>query len=120
VAYLAGESGKDVDAFELALAAEEAVLPPAVFAEVMSAPEADATTAALLDNLRMLPIIDGYWVRVGGVRRVMRRHGRRARLGDALISQSCLDHNVPLITRDQDFRSYAQHCGLKLALDNSG
>jgi predicted nucleic acid-binding protein len=114
VAYLAGEAGEDVDAFELALAAEEAVLPPAVVAEVMSAPEADATTAALLDNLRMLPIVDGYWVRVGGARRVMRRHGRRARLGDALISQSCIDHNVPLVTRDGDFRAYAEFCGLKL------
>jgi predicted nucleic acid-binding protein len=36
-------------------------------------------------------------------------------LGDALIAQSCIDHDVPLITRDTDFRHFAKHCGLKLA-----
>jgi predicted nucleic acid-binding protein len=107
--------GPDIAAFELALAAEEAVLPPAVIAEAMSAPEADAGVAALLAGLRMLPIMDEYWERVGQLRRLLRARGRRARLGDALISQSCLDHDVPLLTRDRDFRAYAEFCGLKLA-----
>jgi predicted nucleic acid-binding protein len=26
-----------------------------------------------------------------------------------------IDHDVPLITRDGDFRHFAKHCGLKLA-----
>ena len=115
VAYLNGASGPDVTAFELALASEEAMLPPAVVAEAMSAPEADLRVAALLEGLQMLPLLDGYWQRVGQLRRMLRAHGRRARLGDALISQSCLDHDVPLITRDADFRANAELCGLKLA-----
>jgi hypothetical protein len=39
----------------------------------------------------------------------------KARLPDALIAQSCIDHDVALITRDVDFQKYADHCGLKLA-----
>jgi predicted nucleic acid-binding protein len=81
----------------------------------MSAPEADRKVAALLEGLRMLPLRDRYWERAGALRRTLRAHGRRARLGDALISQSCLDHDVPLITRDRDFRAYAEFCGLRLA-----
>jgi predicted nucleic acid-binding protein len=38
-----------------------------------------------------------------------------ARLLDALIAQSCIDHDVMLIARDDDFRHFAKHCGLKLA-----
>lgn len=91
------------------------MLPPAVVAEALSAPEADAAVAALIDSLQVLPILDKYWHRVGQLRRLMRLRSRRSRLGDALIAQSCLDHNVPLITRDGDFRAYAEFCGLKLA-----
>jgi len=103
-----------VTALELALASEEAVLPPAVVAEALSAPEADAAVVALIEGLLVLPILDGYWHRVGQIRRTMRLRGRRSRLGDALIAQSCLDHDLSLITRDGDFRGYAQVCGLKL------
>jgi predicted nucleic acid-binding protein len=39
----------------------------------------------------------------------------RARLPDALIAQSCIDHDVALITRDRDFRYFAKYCGLRLA-----
>jgi predicted nucleic acid-binding protein len=36
-------------------------------------------------------------------------------LADALIAQSCIDHEISLIARDGDFRHFAKHCGLKLA-----
>ncbi len=29
---------------------------------------------------------------------------RKARLGDALIAQTCIDRGIPLLTRDRDFR----------------
>ena len=35
-------------------------------------------------------------------------------LGDALIEQSCLDHEVRLITRDRDFQLFARAAGLKI------
>jgi predicted nucleic acid-binding protein len=41
---------------------------------------------------------------------------RKARLGDALIAQSCIDHGIPLLTRDRDFRAFAAAAGLDLAI----
>ncbi len=40
--------------------------------------------------------------------------GRKARLGDALIAQSCIDAGIPLLTRDRDFRAFADAAGLDL------
>jgi len=39
---------------------------------------------------------------------------RKARLGDALIAQSCIDGGVPLLTRDRDFRAFAEAARLSL------
>jgi predicted nucleic acid-binding protein len=41
---------------------------------------------------------------------------RQARLGDALIAQSCLDHAVALLTRDRDFRAFAAAARLDLVV----
>lgn len=38
----------------------------------------------------------------------------KAKLADTLIAQSCLDHDVTLVTRDDDFRHFAAARGLKL------
>jgi predicted nucleic acid-binding protein len=42
--------------------------------------------------------------------------GRKARLGDALIAQSCIDGGVALVTRDRDFRAFADAAGLVIAV----
>ena len=39
---------------------------------------------------------------------------RKARLGDALIAQSCIDQDIPLLTRDRDFRTFSEAAGLHL------
>jgi predicted nucleic acid-binding protein len=41
---------------------------------------------------------------------------RKARLGDALIAQSCVDYQTPLITRDRNFRAFADAAGLDLVI----
>lgn len=99
----------------LALTARSLVLPPVVAAELLAAPGTDMAMRQRILDVPLLPTGDGYWHRVGSIRALLQSHGRRARLGDALISQSCIDHDVQLITRDGDFRTYAQYCGLKLA-----
>lgn len=38
----------------------------------------------------------------------------KAKLPDVLIAQSCIDHDIPLITYDRDFRHFVR-AGLKLA-----
>ena len=54
--------------------------------------------------------------RAGILRARLHAHRLTFRLADSLIAQSCLDHNLALITRDRDFRHFAQHGGLRLAL----
>ena len=41
---------------------------------------------------------------------------RKARPGDALIAQSCIDQGIALLTRDRDFRAFAEAAGLNLVL----
>jgi hypothetical protein len=113
-AYLSNETGGDVDAVEVALAERQACLPPAVLAELLSDPKLPAKTAALFKALPQLPVTDGYWERVGALRADVIARGRKARLADALIAQSCLDHEVPLITRDADFRNFSRVRDLQL------
>ena len=41
---------------------------------------------------------------------------RKARLGDALIAQACIDRGIPLLTRDRDFRAFAEAAGLDIVI----
>jgi predicted nucleic acid-binding protein len=66
-------------------------------------------------NVAVLELLEGYWIRAAASRAKMLSQKLRARLADALIAQSCIDHDLALITRDNDFRHFAKHCGLKLA-----
>jgi hypothetical protein len=119
VAYLSDEVGRDVEAVEVALAERQACLPPAVLAELLSDPRLPPETAAAFKQLPMLPITEGYWERVGALRADVIAHKKKARLADALIAQSCLDHAVPLVTRDADFRNFAAVRKLELLFERS-
>lgn len=116
VAYVQGDSGRDVELLVATLKSGELALPPVVVAELLSQP---GLPAALRDNILKLPMLDiepqDYWVRAAGSRAAVLTHTLRARLADSLIAQSCIDAGVPLITRDADFRHFEKHCGLKLA-----
>ena len=114
IAYLAGDNGRDTDALDEALANHRAHLPPIVVTEVLSAPNARAGLDRLIPALPTLDISDGYFERAGRTRRRVLAEARRAPLADALICQSCLDHDARLITRDRDFAPFAKYCGLKL------
>lgn len=58
----------------------------------------------------------GYWQRAGRLPAAALAKRRKARLGDALIAQSCIDTGVPLLTRDRDFRTFADATGLDFVL----
>jgi hypothetical protein len=116
VAYLSGETGGDTDAVHLALEQQQACLPPAVLAELLSDPVLPSNTAALLEQLPLLTLADGYWSRVGALRAAVIAQRRKARLADALIAQSCLDHDLPLVTRDADFRNFSRVRPLRLVM----
>jgi predicted nucleic acid-binding protein len=115
IAYFNGRSGIDTERLASALAAGDLVLPPIVLTEILSDP---VSSTAVEEQIRQLPILeihDGYWIRAGHARRIVLTKGFKARVGDALIAQSCIDHDVALITRDRDFRHFVAHYGLKLA-----
>jgi predicted nucleic acid-binding protein len=114
IAYLEGDEGPDVQATGLALEHRQAILPPVVLSELLSDPRVSRTVKQLFEQLPILPIADGYWQRAGLLRARVLQRGRRARLADTLIAQSCLDHDVELVTRDADFRHFADIAGLRL------
>ena len=115
VAYFNGEPGPDTDRIAAAFALTELVLPPVVVTEILSDPLGSPAIAERLSHVPILDIHEGHWVRAGHARRLVLIRGYKAKLGSALIAQSCIDYDVALITRDRDFRYYAEHCGLKLA-----
>ncbi len=114
IAYLSGESGEDVEAVETALAERQVCLPPVVLTELLSDPKLPKPVSELLRQIPLLDVSEGFWDRAGELRASVIARGNRAPLADALISQSCLDHDLPLITRDTDFRHFARTGGLKL------
>jgi predicted nucleic acid-binding protein len=114
IAYLSGSAGIDVEAVGLALAHRQAVLPPVVLSELLSDSKLPQAVKALFVGLPMLPVSEGYWERAGLLRARVLARGRKARLADSLIAQSCLDHEIELVTRDTDFRHFAGAVGLKL------
>lgn len=109
IMYLAGAPGDDTELVDQAIGSTQLVIPPPVLTEIMSAPEGGQEAGARVALLPMLPLTDGYWERAGQLRRRVLASGHKARLADALIAQSCLDHDVPLITRDTDFRHFVPH-----------
>jgi predicted nucleic acid-binding protein len=113
--FFRGDEGEDVVAIDQAFRSGALVLPPAVLTELLSDPKIPARLVAIVLAFEQLEVVDGFWRRAGAARRTITSKGLKAKLGNALIAQSCIDHNVALITRDTDFRHFAEHCGLKLA-----
>jgi len=115
IAYIQGEAGSDVALFDSSIDANQIVLPPVALAEVLSDPRLPERHRVLLNSLALLDVTNGYWARAAASRAKILALKLRARLADTLIAQSCIDHGVPLIARDGDFRHFAKHCSLKLA-----
>jgi len=114
IAYLEGADGEDVHRVDFALEQKQGVLPPVVLSELISDPKLRQTTQDLLLELPLLEIQPGYWERTGRLRSKLVARGLRTRLADTLIAQSCIDHDVGLITRDSNFQHYKKLGGLRL------
>jgi predicted nucleic acid-binding protein len=70
-------------------------------------------SAGRIQALPVIDLLDGYWIRAGEMRADLLRQQRKAKLGDALIAQICLDYGAPLVTYDGDFDNFVD-LGLKL------
>jgi predicted nucleic acid-binding protein len=114
IAFLEGDPGPDTAAVEWAMDQSLAAIPPVVLSELLSDPTLSEELQTLFRSLPFLEISEGYWERTGKLRAQILKKGMRARLADSLIAQSCLDHEVALITRDKDFRHFAEESPLEL------
>jgi predicted nucleic acid-binding protein len=116
IAFLEGRSGEDARLLDRALEDRQVVMVPAVLTELLSDPELPAAVSQTLAEVPLMEIQPGYWELAGKLRAKVLNQHRKARLGDALIAQSCLDVGLALLTRDRDFRSFVSAAGLDLAL----
>jgi predicted nucleic acid-binding protein len=85
-----------------------------VLTELLSDPAVTIPVKDLFLQLPVLEITEGYWQRAGLLRARLLARGRRARLADSLIAQSCLDHDLALVTRDSDFRHFVRLAGMRI------
>ncbi|HEX5482712.1 MAG TPA: PIN domain-containing protein [Terriglobia bacterium] len=117
IAFLGGGGGEDVQLLDRALEDRQVLMVPVVLAELLSDPKLPSGIAETLSEVPPIEIRPGYWQRAGGLRAKVLAKRRKARLGDALIAQSCIDRDIPLLTRDRDFRAFVEAAGLDLVAE---
>ncbi len=115
IAFLEGEKGEDVVLLDRALQDLQVLMVPIVLTELLSDPKLRRSVADTLSDVPMIEIEAGFWQRAGALRaKVLSKH-RKARLGDALIAQTCIDRGIALITRDRDFHAFVAAAGLDIS-----
>ncbi len=114
VALLSGEPGRDVNLVRQALRDRLLCISPISVTELLSDPDPAPSLDELVVKVPRLEIRPGYWERAGKLRARMLRRQVRPKIADTLIAQTCLDHGVPLVTRDRDFSSFQKFAGLRV------
>ncbi|MCC2666486.1 MAG: PilT protein domain protein [Gammaproteobacteria bacterium] len=112
--YFQGKNNPQTDKLDEVFIHHLLVLPPTVLVEIISDPLLPKKFIDKIEELPLLEITKNYWQRAGINRSKLISKKLKARLADTLIAQSCIDHQVPLITRDTDFRHFVKYCGLSL------
>jgi predicted nucleic acid-binding protein len=119
IAFLEGDGGTDAQLLDRALEDRQVLMAPAVLTELLSDPKLPPAVAQTLSELPLIEIRSGYWERAGALWAQVLAKRRKARLGDALIAQSCIDRGIPLLSRDRDFRAFVDSVGLDLLIDSA-
>src|SRR5277367_1299282 len=101
IAFLQGERGEDADVLDRALQDRQVLMIPVVLTEMLSDPKLSPEVSQTLSDLPWVEVQPGYWQRAGALRAKAWAKRKKARLGDALIAQSCIDHGLALLTRDR-------------------
>jgi predicted nucleic acid-binding protein len=116
IAFLQGETADDTELLDQALQDRQLLMVPVVLTELLSDPKLPVDVARTLCDLPAIEIGSDYWQRAGALRAKVLLKRRRARMGDALIAQSCIDGGISLLTRDRDFRAFTEAAALKLVV----
>ncbi len=96
------------------------VLPPIVAAELVSGaqhPRDQASIAGLLAELPLHETPLAHWIRVGELRRMLKRKGVSVSTPDAHIAQCALDLDAVLLSRDAVFTRIAMWSPLRVRID---
>ncbi|MCX6119668.1 MAG: PIN domain-containing protein [Proteobacteria bacterium] len=106
-----------MDVIEASLHASVLFLAPPILTDILSDPSLPRDLSLAISQFPLLAFSDRFWMRAGALRaQVLKKgQGRKARLADALIAQFAIDHDIPLVTRDTDFKYFSQISKLKLA-----
>lgn len=113
VDYLQGINNSYTDILQQAIADAETVTAAVVITELLSNPHPPKLLQEFLHEVTPLGLMNGHWERAGYTRARLKAKGLKAKIADTLIAQTCIDHNVPLLTRDEDFHYFEKYCGLK-------
>ena len=89
---------------------------PVVLTELLSDPALSGDLAQTLCEIPLIEANPGYWERAGALRSRVLSKRRKARLGDALIAQSCMDRGIAHLTCDRDFRPFADSAHLDVLI----
>jgi len=116
IAFLEGEKAVDTELLDQALRDRQLLMVPVVLTELLSDPKLSVEIAKTLCDVPTIEVGSDYWRRAGALRAKVLAKRRRARLGDALIAQSCIDGGISLLTRDRDFRAFTEAAGLNLVV----
>jgi hypothetical protein len=116
VAFLESGAGYDTESLDRGLEGRQVVMVPVVLTELLSDPGLPPEVSEMLLQIPQMEIRPGSWQRAGMLRAEVLAKRRKARLGDALIAQSCIDARVALLTRDRDFRAFVEAAQLDLVL----
>ncbi|HZQ56248.1 MAG TPA: PIN domain-containing protein [Bryobacteraceae bacterium] len=119
IAFFQGKAGQDVEILDQSLENRQVLMVPPVLTELLSDPKIPSEVSNTLSELPLVEIQPGFWNRAGTLRATVLTRRRKARLGDSLIAQSCLDAGIPLLTRDRDFRAFAEAASLDILFDSS-
>jgi len=116
IAFFEDDSGDDVEMLRKSLQGSQVLMSPVVLTELFSDPNLDKNVEETLLGIPLIETRPGFWHRVGLLRAKVLAKKRRARLGDSLLAQSCIDGGISLLTRDRDFESFAESAGLNLVI----
>ena len=119
VAFLEGANGHDVQLLDRVLEERQVLMVPVVLTELLSDPMLPSAIAATLSEVPMIETEPGFWQRAGALRSKVLSKRRKARLGDSLIAQCCIDRGISIITRDRDFRAFVDTAGLDIVSESA-
>jgi predicted nucleic acid-binding protein len=112
--HFLGKPGADLELFRSALNEGRVVMSPTVLSELLSSTAMPPEVERALSEMPFATPAPDFWKDAGKLRRTLAKQGVNASLADCLVAQSCLEHRLPLLTRDQGIKKFAAKAGLAL------